>query len=159
MVPFPAFPVIFLKSKKKNSRMTPQNMCSARSTHTRLPRFFWGVRGNGGSLLPRFFLSNVHIIPDPGVKVVLNALFYSATNKRPNYTKYTDVWEINSSDTDDFPHDKISQSVLQDYCSCTCIVKLETVCLSDTWCVLCWKLYRFTVHHSSNVTFLTLSFF
>ena len=56
--------------KKKNSRLEPQNMCSSRSTHTSLPRFFQGAWGNGGGLLPRFFLSNVRIIGDPVAKTV-----------------------------------------------------------------------------------------
>jgi hypothetical protein len=28
------------------------------------------------------------------------------------------------------------------------IPQQSTVCLSDTWCVLCWKLYCLTMHHS-----------
>ncbi len=57
-------------------------MCSTRSTHTRLPRFFWGVWGNGGGVLPRFFLSNVRIIPDSGAKTVLNRMFSSFLEKK-----------------------------------------------------------------------------
>jgi hypothetical protein len=37
-----------LEIEKKNSRLTPENVCSSRSTHTRLPRFIKEHRKMGG---------------------------------------------------------------------------------------------------------------
>ncbi len=64
------FPVIFLNSKKKKSRLR-RKICAPHGQHIPVSRGFSEEYEEMGGVLPRFFLSNVRIIPDSGAKTVL----------------------------------------------------------------------------------------